>query len=159
MVTQEDGTAIEKMCRDSVQKPKRVNINPSPLPAPPPAKPPKPKPVGGNVRAWTPEQAPNKKRRVIAQNRKRAAEREIIDAAAIEWRAPAFVPDALRPSWKETAVERIAKRLKVSEATVDANESEDNDLGSCPSNNVLSLITVNYVGPLGARGSGDGAEI
>ena len=59
-----DGTFSDKICRDSMPKPKRVNINPPPRPSPPPAKPLKPKPVAANVKAWMPDEAPNKRRRV-----------------------------------------------------------------------------------------------
>ena len=157
MVAQEDGTVVEKVCRDSTPKPKRVNVNPSPLPTPLPAKPRKPKPVGGKVKAWSPEQAPDKRRRVTVQNRKRATERQIVDAAAMEWRAPAPMHDELHTSWKETAVGRISKRLKVSEAIAVPHDPDDTEVEPSPPNNGLSLITINYMGPIGERGSGDGA--
>ena len=66
-----------------------------------------------------------KRMRVTIQNRKRAAEADAITAAAIEWRAPTPVSPTLLPSWRETAVERINKRLKMNEAATVSNASND----------------------------------
>ena len=99
----EHGATVQKLCRDSMPKPKRVNINPPPLPIPPPAKPSKPKAVSKNIRPWMPDEAPTKRMRVTVQNRKRATEADAITAAAIEWlcRQHYFHPGG-RPQLKES---------------------------------------------------------
>jgi len=65
--------------------------------------------------------------RITVQNRKRAAEDDAIARAAIDWRAPTPTSTALSPSWRETAVERINKKLKLKsmEASTVSNASND----------------------------------
>jgi hypothetical protein len=121
----ENGAAVQKLSRDSMPKPKRVNINPPPLPTPPPAKPAKPSAVRKNIRPWTPDEAPTKRMRVTIQNRKRAAEADAVTAAALDWRAPTPASSTLLSSWRETAVERIGKKLKGKEASTVSNASND----------------------------------
>ena len=110
----------EIVCRS----PSALTSNPRPFPTPP-AKPSKPKAVSKNIRPWMPDEAPTKRMRVTVQNRKRAAEADAITAAAIEWRAPTPVSPTLLPSWRETAVERISKKLKCKEASTVSSASND----------------------------------
>ena len=110
-VVDENGDTKLKPHRDSVPRPKVIsdgkrNAKPCGV------KPCKPRPIDDSAKAWTPEQPPSKRARVLQQNRRRKNDAEAQVHAALDRIALQSV--ATTTSDGESAFDRIRKRVKVS---------------------------------------------